>query len=185
MKTETISLLSQITRKFCESTSLHGYSYIANTNSIIVKIIWSVVILCFSTIGVKFLIVNTHEYMESRLVTSIESSSASLKVSWRSKKILKSWKWSRFNSSIVKRLIVAIFQEVTFPSITVCNLNRVEASYLKDIGYYGDSKATKTIMNEFMFGRNGNLSQEEKDIINSLYPMNKPFQEASRQKELI
>ena len=85
MKTETKSLLSQISRKFCESTSLHGYSYIANTNSIIVKIIWSVVILCFSAIGVKFLIVNTHEYMESRLVTSIESSSASLEVSWGSK----------------------------------------------------------------------------------------------------
>ena len=80
MKTETISLLSQISRKFCESTSLHGYSYIANTNLIIMKIMWSVLILCLSAIGVKFLVVNTHEYMESRLVTSIESSSASLKV---------------------------------------------------------------------------------------------------------
>ena len=85
MKTKTKSLLSQISRKFCESTSLHGYSYIANTNSINTKIIWSVVILCLSAIGVKFLVVNTHEYMESRLVTSIESSSASLKVSWGSK----------------------------------------------------------------------------------------------------
>ena len=81
MKTETKSLLSQIPRKFCESTSLHGYSYIANTNLIILKIIWSVVILCFTAIGVMFLVDNTHEYMESRLVTSIESSSASLEVS--------------------------------------------------------------------------------------------------------
>ena len=76
---------------------------------------------------------------------------------------------------------MAIFQEVTFPSITVCNLNRVEASYLKDIGYYGDSKATKTIMNEFMFGRKGNLSEDQKKIISSM-TMDKPFQELSRQK---
>ena len=73
------------------------------------------------------------------------------------------------------------FQEVTFPSITVCNLNRVEASFLKERGIYGNSKATKTIMNEFMFGRNGNLSQDQKKIINSM-KMDKPFQELSRQK---
>ena len=36
-------------------------------------------------------------------------------------------------------------------------------------------------MNEFMFGRSGNLSQEQKDTINSM-KMNKPFQELSRQK---
>ena len=100
MKTENISLISQISRKFCESTSLHGYSYIANTNSIIMKIMWLVVILCLSAIGVKFLVVNTHEYMESRLSYSIESSSASLEVSWETKlKELKSLKRSHFNSS--------------------------------------------------------------------------------------
>ena len=80
MKTETNSLLLQISRKYCESISLHGYSYIASTNSIIMKIIWSAVILCLSAIGVIFLVVNTQEYMGSRLVTSIESSSASLEV---------------------------------------------------------------------------------------------------------
>ena len=36
-------------------------------------------------------------------------------------------------------------------------------------------------MNEFMFGRKGNLTQEEKDIINSM-KMIKRFQEASRHK---
>ena len=81
MKKETKSLLSQISRKFCESTSLHGYSYIANGNSVALKIFWSTIIVCLTGIGIKFLIVNTQDYMESRLVTGIDSSSAPLNVS--------------------------------------------------------------------------------------------------------
>ena len=63
----------------------------------------------------------------------------------------------------------------------MCNLNRVEASFLKDIGIYGDSNATKTIMTEFILGRKGNLSQEEEDILKQVSAYD-PFEKFSRQK---
>ena len=80
-KSKTKSLLLQVSNEFCESTSLHGYSYIANGNSVALKIFWSTIIVCLTGIGIKFLIVNTQDYMESRLVTGIDSSSAPLNVS--------------------------------------------------------------------------------------------------------
>ena len=81
-KSKTKSLLLQVSNEFCESTSLHGYSYIANGNSVALKIFWSTIIVCLTAIGIKFLIVNTQDYMESRLVTGIDSSSAPLNVSY-------------------------------------------------------------------------------------------------------
>ena len=81
-KSKTKSLLLQVSNEFCESTSLHGYSYIANVNSVTLKIFWSIIIVCLTGIGIKFLIVNTQDYMESRLVTGIDSSSAPLNVSY-------------------------------------------------------------------------------------------------------
>ena len=65
---------------FCESTSLHGYSYLYNANSIILKILWVIVILILTGIGIKFCITNTDEYLKARLVTNIESSTAPLEV---------------------------------------------------------------------------------------------------------
>ena len=49
-------------------------------NSIISKIIWIVIILTFTGVGIMFLTENTIEYINSRLVTTVESSSAPLKV---------------------------------------------------------------------------------------------------------
>ena len=79
-KTKHKLSLSQVSKEFCESTSLHGYSYIVNGNSLIVKIIWLMAIACLTGIGIRFLIVNTEEYWNSRLVTSIDDE-ASLDVS--------------------------------------------------------------------------------------------------------
>ena len=80
-KKATSKLLSQVTQEFCESTSLHGYSYIVNGDSIVVKLIWVIAIICFTAIGTLFVVVNTEDYLNSRLVTSIESSTATLEVS--------------------------------------------------------------------------------------------------------
>ena len=80
-KSKAKGLLLQVSNEFCESTSLHGYSYIANVNSVALKIFWSTIIVCLTGIGIKFLIVNTQDYMKSRLVTGIDSSSAPLNVS--------------------------------------------------------------------------------------------------------
>ena len=66
---------------FCESTSLDGYSYLRLSTSLAWKIIWSVVILAMNILSIGFLFTNTNQYMKSGLITSIESSTASLNVS--------------------------------------------------------------------------------------------------------
>ena len=57
----------------------------------------------------------------------------------------------------------------------------MEASFLKDVGIYGNVKATNTIMREFMHGRKGNLSQDEQNVIKQVSAYN-PFEKFSRQK---
>ena len=75
------SHISQVFHEFCESTSLHGYSYLASVNSIFVKLLWICGILSMSGLGIMFLYKNTMEYFSSTLVTSIESSTTPLTVS--------------------------------------------------------------------------------------------------------
>ena len=67
-------------KDFCESTSLHGYSYLFIGNSIFLKIIWTIVILLMTCVGAMFLMNNTVDYWNARLITTLESSSAPLKV---------------------------------------------------------------------------------------------------------
>ena len=67
-------------KDFCESTSLHGYSYLFIGNSIFLKIIWTIVILLMTCVGAMFLMNNTVNYWNARLITTLESSSAPLKV---------------------------------------------------------------------------------------------------------
>ena len=59
---------------------------------------------------------------------------------------------------------------MVFPSITVCNLNQVEASFIKepiDFENVSLSRMTKTdlLMKEFMFGHQDNLTQEEEKYL--------------------
>ena len=70
----------QIFKEFCESTSLHGYSYLYNANSITLKCIWSIVILFMTGIGIYLSFKNTIEYLNAGIVTNIESSTAPLDV---------------------------------------------------------------------------------------------------------
>ena len=71
----------KIFKDFCQSTSLHGYSYLYNTNSLALRIVWICVILIMTYLGITFLVNNTNAYLKSTIVTSIETSSASLSVS--------------------------------------------------------------------------------------------------------
>ena len=71
----------KIFKKFCESTSLHGYSYLYIANSTVMKSIWTLVIIGMSGVGIAFLVINTNAFVRSRLVTNIESSTADLSVS--------------------------------------------------------------------------------------------------------
>ena len=52
-----------------------------------------------------------------------------------------------------------------FPSITVCNLNQVEASELKKLNIYEDMENRQLLLNEFVFGRKGNLSQDHENTM--------------------
>jgi hypothetical protein len=71
----------KIFKKFCESTSLHGYSYLYIANSTVMKSIWTLAIIGMSGVGIAFLVINTDAFVRSRLVTNIESSTADLSVS--------------------------------------------------------------------------------------------------------
>ena len=57
-----------------------GYNYVYNTNSKGLKVIWMLVILLMTGLGVFLLSKQTAEFMEARIVTNIETTTASLKV---------------------------------------------------------------------------------------------------------
>ena len=75
-------------KDFCQSTSLHGYSYLTNVESITLKIIWGIVIVAATGLGIVFLVNNTKAFMEATIFTYIESETSSLDVStWFDSKI--------------------------------------------------------------------------------------------------
>ena len=71
-----------VLREFCQSTSLHGYSYLIIAESLFLKLLWLVVILGMTGLGIQFLITHTHEYLKGRVLTTVETYSAPLSVSW-------------------------------------------------------------------------------------------------------
>ena len=58
---------------------------------------------------------------------------------------------------------ISHFQDVVWPTVTVCNLNQVEASFMKDVEVYGDMVLTDLLINEFILGRVGNLSEQHEN----------------------
>ena len=66
---------------FSQATSLHGFSYLYISNANISKIVWGIVILTFSGLGIGLLVTNTEDYLSSRIVTNIESSTYPIDVS--------------------------------------------------------------------------------------------------------
>ena len=71
----------KIIQDFCESTSLHGYSYLYSTDSIVLKLVWFIIIMGMTGLGIFFFVENTDAYIKARIVTNIETSSADLSVS--------------------------------------------------------------------------------------------------------
>ena len=59
-------------------------------------------------------------------------------------------------------------QELYFPTITVCNLNQVEASRLEAMGVYGNKSRMDAVFDEFIIGRKGDISEKEQNILDSL-----------------
>ena len=72
---------AKVFKEFCESTSLHGYPYLFVTTSVILKVIWIIIIVLFTCVGIGFVVSNTKEFLSSNIVTTIDTSSAPLTVS--------------------------------------------------------------------------------------------------------
>ena len=68
-------------KEFCESTSLHGYGYIYNNESIALKLFRLFIILNMTGLGILFLVTNTMEFLEHKVYTTTETSSAPISVS--------------------------------------------------------------------------------------------------------
>ena len=72
--------LAMIFNDFSAATSLHGYGYLQSVNSMFLKVIWILVIIIMTAIGITFVAINTDEYFKARITTTIESSTADLSV---------------------------------------------------------------------------------------------------------
>ena len=59
-------------------------------------------------------------------------------------------------------------KEVYFPSITVCNINQVEASFLKKIGIHGNLSQTNAIFDQYITGKEGGITKEQEDILETI-----------------
>ena len=70
----------KIIQDFCEATSLHGYSYLYQADTIFLKFAWTLAILSLSGLGTLFLGRNINDYMKAGLINNIESTTANLGV---------------------------------------------------------------------------------------------------------
>ena len=77
----SLTKLKSTFQEFSQSTSLHGFSYLYISNASISKIVWGIVILTFSGLGIGLLVTNTEDYLSSRIITNIESSTYPIDVS--------------------------------------------------------------------------------------------------------
>ena len=55
-----------------------------------------------------------------------------------------------------------------FPTITVCNVNQVEASFLDELDIYGDVEKTNALFRQFFTGSNETLTEDDKEITNKV-----------------
>ena len=83
MHSSEIKTEKSLIKNFCESTSLHGVSFLYTANTLFTKLVWILAIIAMTVVGAVFLIENTVAYNNSKLVTTIESSTANLSVSMK------------------------------------------------------------------------------------------------------
>ena len=80
-RNESARQMANILNDFLVATSLHGYGYLHSVNSMALKVIWILVIVMMTGLGVMFVAINTEKYFKARIITNIESSTANLSVS--------------------------------------------------------------------------------------------------------
>ena len=109
-------------------------------------------------LGVYWFVENTKLYLKSKLVTNIETTTAPLQVS----------KIQSCDTPLYSSLPFPLIQEVYFPSITVCNINQVEGSFLKDIDIYGNLSQLNVLYDEYISGRDRDLTSNEESLLKSI-----------------
>ena len=119
----------KVFQDYCESTSLHGYSYLFISSSLIGKIFFALIIIIFTSVGMFFLGLNFDQYKKSTTNIKIETTTAPL-------------------------------SEAVFPSVTVCNFNQLEASYLRKYEV-DDLKLKEILIKKYIIGHKENLTEEE------------------------
>ena len=81
-KTLLKNQITNIFRSFCHSTTLHGYHYLFDNEShIFQKIVWFLMIMGMTGLGILFLFINTKEFLDHKILTTVETFSAPLTVS--------------------------------------------------------------------------------------------------------
>ena len=99
----TMSHLQRVFQGFCESTSLHGYSYLFIATSFIGRLFFVLVIIVFTFIGMYFLGLNYDKYAKATFTTTIDTTSAPLEVNFKyqkGKKCVKSTMNFNLGSSV-------------------------------------------------------------------------------------
>ena len=73
-------MMKEVFTRFCQTTTLHGFHYVLDAQTKVAKVLWTCTIFLMVFGGIKTLIHNTIQYSNSRLITSIESSTSPLEV---------------------------------------------------------------------------------------------------------
>ena len=123
-------------RQFCSKTTLHGWAYLSEypLNSW-QGVFWIAVIIPIYVVAGIFVVTYTKEYVDAGIQTS-----SGTKV----KKIQQPLYVSL--STVLSMLQASSLGKVYFPSMTVCNINQVEQSFLETLNVainYTQSTARK------------------------------------------
>ena len=70
-----------IIKQFCELSSFHGIAFLFNAATVLQRSFWILSIICLTSVGIYLIISNTESYVNSRIVTNIDSNTAKLTVS--------------------------------------------------------------------------------------------------------
>ena len=116
------SILLHSLNSFCQRTTLDGWSYVSNENTIFKRFIWFMALSGFLIFASYLLYLNIQVYIKSTTITSLDTTTAPL-------------------------------DDLTFPSMQICNLNQVTASFIESLGSFSTfSLSANTFYREFIYG---------------------------------
>ena len=79
-KMNNLMVRSEVPKKFCQETSLHGWKYLNTETKFTLKLMWFVVLLSAIMASVYFMFYYTAQFMAATTVTTIDSTIAPITV---------------------------------------------------------------------------------------------------------